>query len=86
MRSPPAAEREASEEGEGAEGMEVRAQILHPGVLTEPALVLPRQPAGGTNTTGRNHVHNVCGWHCSAIHKHYEHDFAIRAWFCTVEC
>ena len=29
-------------------------------------------------TTGRNHVHNVCGWRCGAIHKHYGHGFAIH--------
>jgi len=26
----------------------------------------------------RSHVHNVCGWRCSAIHKHYGHGFAIQ--------
>ena len=33
------------------------------------------------NATGRNNVHYVCGWRCSAIHKHYGHGFAIRAGF-----
>ena len=40
--------------------------------------------AARPNATGRNHVHNVCEWLCSAARKHYGHGFAIRAWFCTV--